>query len=289
MKENTIIEIKNLKMKRGEKPLLDDVSLTIKKGQVIFLLGPNGCGKSTLLSIFQKIRRVKFFDGQFNIFCDDANNSISCLDIIENDFSSTKNSNFYYKNVAYLDQSDLSENHASIKRTISLPASFALWELRKAKVITTNKEYREKCKELSEVVERCIDKLKDDNGKLHKRRTRHLSGGQKRFVSFCRTYVMAKVLQTKILVLDEPLNHLDCAYKKQVNDMLCELMGERIGIGDPLTVLIVSHCLPFSFINGKFQYNDDEYEVDCRQFKFKDKNLEKVEDKIYHDCLGDGQ
>ena len=42
------LEIKNLNVNIGDKPILKDFSLTIPKGEVHAIMGPNGTGKSTL-------------------------------------------------------------------------------------------------------------------------------------------------------------------------------------------------------------------------------------------------
>lgn len=44
-----MIEIKNLTKKFGKLNVLQDVSLSCKKGECIALIGPNGCGKTTLI------------------------------------------------------------------------------------------------------------------------------------------------------------------------------------------------------------------------------------------------
>lgn len=53
MSENTIIEIVNLSKtyKGAHKPAIDNVSLSIRQGEIFGLLGPNGAGKTTTISI----------------------------------------------------------------------------------------------------------------------------------------------------------------------------------------------------------------------------------------------
>lgn len=46
-----MIEIKNLVRKFGAKYALDDVSFSLKKGEIVGFLGPNGAGKSTTMNI----------------------------------------------------------------------------------------------------------------------------------------------------------------------------------------------------------------------------------------------
>lgn len=50
-----IIECKNVCKSFGEKVALDNVSVSIPKGQIFGLLGPNGAGKTTLIRIINRI------------------------------------------------------------------------------------------------------------------------------------------------------------------------------------------------------------------------------------------
>ena len=46
----TILEIKNLKKSYGKNEVLKDISLSVKKGEVISIIGSSGSGKSTLVN-----------------------------------------------------------------------------------------------------------------------------------------------------------------------------------------------------------------------------------------------
>lgn len=45
----TIIEVRNLVTHYGEMKVLDDVSLSVRRGEIFVIIGGSGCGKSTLL------------------------------------------------------------------------------------------------------------------------------------------------------------------------------------------------------------------------------------------------
>ena len=66
------LEIRHLKRRFGDRDVVNDVSLTIRPGQVTCLLGPSGCGKSTTLRMIAGVEMQDsgeiYVDG--NLICD---------------------------------------------------------------------------------------------------------------------------------------------------------------------------------------------------------------------------
>ena len=44
-----LLRCENLSVVRGKRPVVSDVSVELREGEIVALLGPNGAGKSTLL------------------------------------------------------------------------------------------------------------------------------------------------------------------------------------------------------------------------------------------------
>lgn len=61
MKDNIFLKIDGLAAGYGRKPLIEDISLELEKGQILTLIGPNGSGKSTILKTIT--RQLKAIDG----------------------------------------------------------------------------------------------------------------------------------------------------------------------------------------------------------------------------------
>ena len=53
--EQVALEIKNLDLYYGNKQALQNISMSIPKGQVTAFIGPSGCGKSTLLRCINRM------------------------------------------------------------------------------------------------------------------------------------------------------------------------------------------------------------------------------------------
>ena len=64
------IEIEDLHVVRGGRPVLDDVSLRVASGSVTGLLGPSGCGKSTLMRAIVGVQIVA--GGRVSVLGDQA-------------------------------------------------------------------------------------------------------------------------------------------------------------------------------------------------------------------------
>lgn len=53
----TVIEVRNLHKRYGERVVVDDVSFTVARGEVFGVLGPNGAGKTTTVECVSGLRR----------------------------------------------------------------------------------------------------------------------------------------------------------------------------------------------------------------------------------------
>ncbi|AXY57955.1 ABC transporter ATP-binding protein [Acinetobacter chinensis] len=51
LQAQTLIEVKNLSFKRGDRIIYDNVSINIRRGQITAIMGPSGTGKTTLLRL----------------------------------------------------------------------------------------------------------------------------------------------------------------------------------------------------------------------------------------------
>ena len=47
----TLIEIRDLHFKRGERAIFDGVDIDIRRGRITAIMGPSGTGKTTLLRL----------------------------------------------------------------------------------------------------------------------------------------------------------------------------------------------------------------------------------------------
>lgn len=54
----TMIEVKNLKKRYGDKQAVDGISFNVKKGEIFGILGPNGAGKTTTLEMMETLRPI---------------------------------------------------------------------------------------------------------------------------------------------------------------------------------------------------------------------------------------
>ena len=62
---NDVLEAEELALSFGDHRLFKNVNLDIKRGEKVFLIGPNGCGKTSLLQVLLHIYKQTFGDFRF--------------------------------------------------------------------------------------------------------------------------------------------------------------------------------------------------------------------------------
>lgn len=184
-----MIEVRNVTKKYGAKTVVDDLSLTIPKGQITSFIGPNGAGKSTLIGL---ISRLLAGDGG-EIWVDGL------------DVTRTK-SDELAKKIAILKQ----DNQVSVRLTVRDLVSFGRYPYSKGRLTKEDRRH----------VEQALHYMEMDG--LQDRYLDQLSGGQRQ-----RAFVAMVLCQdTDYILLDEPLNNLDMRHSVQIMRVLRRMVTE---------------------------------------------------------------
>ncbi|ROS89054.1 ABC transporter ATP-binding protein [Muribaculaceae bacterium Isolate-039 (Harlan)] len=181
--------------------VLENVNLTIEKGEFVSVMGPSGCGKSTLLNI------VGLLD-------EPTSGSVIIDNTTIGKMSDSKLAAFRNSKLGFVFQSFHLINSLNVLDNVELP------------LIYRSMSASERQRRVREVLERV--------GLSH--RLRHmpsqLSGGQCQRVAIAR----AIVGNPEIILADEPTGNLDSKMGAEVMDLLHSLNKE-----DGRTIMMVTH------------------------------------------------
>lgn len=200
-----IIDLKNIKKVYGkgdaETVALKNIDLSIKKGEMIAIMGPSGSGKSTLLNIIGCIDTPT--SGNYSLNGKEINNlNFNKLATIRN-----RNISFVFQEFALLKEFTVLDN-------VILPLNFR----------------KMSSKEKKDSALKYLKKLQIED--LANKKVMNLSGGQKQRVAIARSLVQ----ESELILADEPTGSLDQENGKNIMTIL-----KNLNKSEGKTVIIVTH------------------------------------------------
>ena len=224
-----MIEVCNLKKNFGDLEVLKGVNLSIKKGEIVVILGPSGSGKSTLLRCLNCMEDPT----SGNVFFHDVDLADMSVDI-----------NLHRQKIGMVFQHfNLFNNKTVLENMTLAPVYIAKKKARVAKFkkffkASYNQEDLRTVKEIEETAEK---KAMDLLGKVDLQDKANeypskLSGGQKQRVAIVRALCM----DPEVLLFDEPTSALDPEMVGEVLEVMKELAKEG------MTMVVVTHEMGFA-------------------------------------------
>ena len=196
-----MIEIKNIHKSFGQLEVLKGIDLSIKKGEIVSIVGPSGAGKTTLLQIIGTLDKPN--EGE--VMINDTN--ISKL-------SNNKLSDFRNQHIGFVFQFHQLLPEFTALENIMIPSFIGGVSKSVAK---------QKAEELLEFMQ-----LKD---RAH-HKPNELSGGEKQRVAVAR----ALINNPEVILADEPSGSLDSKNKRELHQLFFDLR-DKYG----QTFVIVTH------------------------------------------------
>ncbi len=190
--EKKVVEIEHLKKSFGEKKVLVDINLTIKKGENLVVLGKSGSGKSVLIKCL--VGLINPDEGKIIIL----DENISELD--------NKALNAIRKKVGFLFQSGALYDSMSVRENLAFP-------LRDSKDL--------KKEEITKLIEEALNNV----GLLDSidKNPSELSGGMRKRLGLARTLILAP----EIMLYDEPTTGLDPITSKEISELILEVQKKH--------------------------------------------------------------
>ena len=235
-----MIDVINLEKNFGEKNVLDGISTTINKGDIVCVIGPSGSGKSTFLRCLNCMEDPT--GGQI-IF-----NGVDIADL-------HVDINIHRRKMGMVFQHfNLFNNKTVIENIMLAPVHIQTQELNKIKYknmllpvtnLFKSKDKKETPVEITttkaqikaEAQEKAMNLLKriglEEKADVY---PSTLSGGQKQRVAIVRSLAM----NPDVILFDEPTSALDPEMVGEVLDLMKSLAGEG------LTMVIVTHEMGFA-------------------------------------------
>lgn len=213
-----LLEMNHVKKSFDDVNVLSDISLSVREGEVISIIGPSGSGKSTLLRLATLLERMD--DGELIYLGEKVATSV--MDAKGN------------RRSEYVSKSKLKEIRKYFGLVFQNFQLFPHFSVRKNIVDAPIHVDKISKVEANDRAEKLLAQLglsdKADNFPYQ------LSGGQQQRVSIAR----ALALQPKILFFDEPTSALDPELTVEVLKVIKELAKEH------MTMIIVTHEMAFA-------------------------------------------
>jgi ABC-2 type transport system ATP-binding protein len=181
------IEVDHIVKKYGDFTAVDDVSFTVKEGEIFGLLGPNGAGKSTLIRMMTTL--IPITRGAARIMGHDVN----------------KNPDAARQRIGVIPQALTSDIDLTVDENLNIYA----------------KLYNVPAKRRKEAIDELLELV--DLTKWRGAQTKTLSGGMRRRLEIARGLVHSP----SIFFLDEPTTGLDPVSRVAVWEMLTSIKSKR--------------------------------------------------------------
>ena len=184
--DNKVIDIHNLRIGFGDQEVIKNVSLHLKEGENLVILGKSGSGKSVLVKCI--VRLLIPDEGTIHVLGENMN-ELSREGLAE-----------LRKKIGFLFQSGALYDSMTVKQNLEFP-------LRRTKKKRTEKEINEKVAEVLENVG-----LADTLNKMPSQ----LSGGMRKRISLARTIIVDPM----IMLYDEPTTGLDPVTSDEISTLI---------------------------------------------------------------------
>jgi len=202
MSEN-IVEIDALAFGYKGSRILKDISLCLKKGEILGLIGPNGSGKSTLLKLISGI--LSPWEGEVSL---------------------------KGKLLAAYGRREIARIMASVSQDIEKDFPFTVREIVAMGRAPYTGRFSVESRRDTGIIEEAMELT--DIRPYAERYPNQLSGGERQRMIIAR----ALAQEPEVLLMDEPTSHLDLNHQMEINSLILRMKEEK-----GLAVIYVTHDL----------------------------------------------